>query len=196
MKDAWISLEACLTLSIFWLFWHYGWKRFALDQFRQRLFSIRDTMFDLAANNFAGLTLESRAYVSFRQALNNRIRFAHRLSFHHIWLAVVFGRNEDFNSMKPQSTLDIEALTDPKLKERFEEFQGRAALALLEYMVLTSPAFIALILVSFICVLIPRVLNHSLKAALKLALKVVKQKEIAISVRAVDCQADVLGGIA
>jgi hypothetical protein len=199
MNDSIHILNTCLMLSCLWAFWHYGWKTFALDQLRQNLFTIRGELFDLAARQEHGASFENLSYIAMRQMINSRIRFAHRISFVHIYIGTVlchisaFGIKEAIKNYKPPAEVAIEILNDGELKKKLNDFNKQTNVALLKYLLLTSPILLTCTLVTFVCVLITILFKHGFNGAIRLALGNVARKEFKSSVRAVGFQADTLG---
>jgi hypothetical protein len=75
-------LRFFITLGLLWAFAVFLWRRHAVEKFRQDMFSLRDSLFDLAdANRESEFTFGTPAYEEFRNELNGIIRFAHRISF-------------------------------------------------------------------------------------------------------------------
>ena len=62
-----------------WVIWHYLWKPQRVDLFRQRLFALRDELFDMAASG--EISFDAPAYTRLRVLLNGRIQYAQRISF-------------------------------------------------------------------------------------------------------------------
>lgn len=54
------------------------WRRFEVEAYRQRLFLIRDRLFDYAAEGLYGFA--DAEYVGLREEINANIRWAHRLT--------------------------------------------------------------------------------------------------------------------
>lgn len=76
------TLGLCL-LAVLVLFL---WREHRVDAFRQRMFEIRDELFDFAAEG--NISFDDPAYGSLRSLLNGYIRFAHKMS-----LTRTFGMN-------------------------------------------------------------------------------------------------------
>ena len=72
------SISAILgAIGVIWFF--YGpWQRILVDLLRQRLFEIRDNVFDIAADG--RISFDDPAYRFLRDFLNTIIRFADRVS--------------------------------------------------------------------------------------------------------------------
>ena len=75
------SLCAIFTLIIFYA----CLRAYYLDVFRQKLFALRDELFDFAADG--GIDFSDPAYLELRQDLNGLIRFAHKISMFRLLLA-------------------------------------------------------------------------------------------------------------
>lgn len=71
------TVGACL-FAILTLFL---WREYRIERFRQRIFQIRDELFDFAADGH--LTFDDPAYGALRSSMNSMIRFAHRMSLSH-----------------------------------------------------------------------------------------------------------------
>lgn len=187
--------ETFALLLGLWAIWNYGWQRFALDNYRQSLFGVRDALFDLARSGHTELDFNSRAYTLLRTSLNRRIRFAHRINFHHLWMTgVAAALSPKFcaaiNQFKPPADEAIAAITDPELKRNLLRLQNDAAGAMLVYLVLSSPLFLALVGAGFICALLTLGVKSGLRAAFHLALGEVKRKEVESTVRKFDFQTE------
>ncbi|HVA81757.1 MAG TPA: hypothetical protein VNF29_12600, partial [Candidatus Binataceae bacterium] len=63
----------------FWGLFYLSARTLLLDILRQRLFAIRDDLFDFAADG--GIEFGNPIYRELREDINNFIRFAHKLSF-------------------------------------------------------------------------------------------------------------------
>jgi hypothetical protein len=90
-----ISLSAC-SLSGFLYF--FCWHEHRIDTYRQRLFGVRDDLFDFAASG--GIKFDDPAYTTLRDLSNGLIRFAHRLTFTRVWAIVLFGNFSRSNRME------------------------------------------------------------------------------------------------
>ncbi|MBI1790616.1 MAG: hypothetical protein HYR60_24055 [Acidobacteria bacterium] len=70
LTTAGACLFAILTLFL--------WREYRIERFRQRIFQIRDELFDFAAEG--NLSFDNPAYGALRASMNSMIRFAHRMS--------------------------------------------------------------------------------------------------------------------
>jgi hypothetical protein len=79
-----------------WALFYLSVRPFLLDILRQRLFAIRDDLFDFAADG--GIEFGDSVYRELREDINNLIRFAHKLSFARMVFAP-WGMPDDHPSM-------------------------------------------------------------------------------------------------
>ncbi len=73
-------LITILGFFLLYLVWYKGAKSYLLDAYRQRLFELRDELFDFV-NSSNKIDFESLEYRTLRIRLNAKIRFAHRITF-------------------------------------------------------------------------------------------------------------------
>ena len=82
LADFTAFVRLLITLAALWAFAVFFWRRHAVEKFRQDMFALRDSLFDLAdENRDSEFTFGRPAYEEFRKELNGIIRFAHRISF-------------------------------------------------------------------------------------------------------------------
>src|ERR1017187_902438 len=101
MTLATIALQTTLWLVIGWVLLFCCWRQYRIDLLRQKLFVLRDEVFDLAATG--GLDFSDQYYVQTRQYLNAMIRYAHRITFTRAVLAGVFGKKTLLQIRTPAS---------------------------------------------------------------------------------------------
>lgn len=71
-------LCAAISTGIAWLIFFWFYRDYRLDKFRQDLFALRDSLFDLACSGRIGF--DHRVYGLLRSGINGTIRHAHRIS--------------------------------------------------------------------------------------------------------------------
>ena len=72
-------IRLCFGVTALWVLFYLSVRPLFLDLLRQRLFAIRDDLFDFAADG--GIEFDDPVYRELREDINNFIRFAHKLSF-------------------------------------------------------------------------------------------------------------------
>jgi hypothetical protein len=132
------NLHLLMALGALTFLWFVGWRGYHLDLFRQRLFAIRQELFDLAARG--EVEFNGYAYGGLRQQINALIRFAHRLSFLRAAIIVTFsppkpqGAAHSFESWQ-QSV----AALDPAVRDRLRAIHLEVVFQMARYIVMTSP---------------------------------------------------------
>jgi|SRR5882672_2427141 len=72
------AVGTTLSLIGLWALFHWLYRDYRVDLFRQRMFALRDELFDMAASG--RIAFDNPAYGKLRDMLNGYIRFAHRVS--------------------------------------------------------------------------------------------------------------------
>lgn len=103
MFELWLIIVGLVA----WCFFQWPYRRYRLDLYRQRLFVIRDELFDEAAKGT--LPFDSLAYRGTRDLLNRYIRYGHRYSLLYWLLVLKSGKG----------------LLTPEVAQRVEQFIGQ-----------------------------------------------------------------------
>jgi hypothetical protein len=86
-----IIIFAVFAISL-WYGFFFLYKQLVLDYFRQRMFELRDSMFDLAADGI--ISFDDPAYGLLRKTINGFLRFGHRISFIELFIAIFVMKND------------------------------------------------------------------------------------------------------
>lgn len=120
------------------LIWFFGgpWQKLWTASVRQRLFELRDQLFDLAADG--RIAFADPAYRELRNHLNVCIRFSHALTFG----ALVASAAARDGPTEPAPALRgaIERVEDPDVRQRLRDIAQQSALEAVAHMVIRSPA--------------------------------------------------------
>lgn len=81
------TLKVGIEAALIWLAWHFLWRRSCQEVLRQRLFSLRDELFDFARTGV--VDFEEPAYVLVRGTINSVIRFSHQISVTRLFIFIV-----------------------------------------------------------------------------------------------------------
>lgn len=182
-----IAFETCFVLAALWTLYHYGYRGVALDSYRQNVFAIRDELFEVAASGTNGFGFSHPTYGRFRTSLNSAIRFAHHVSPLQVLAIMVavkwkIGILARFGS-KPSSVDDLFGASDlhPETKKQLESLHLKAAVALVKYMLISSPGSFFLML-GFLKAFSPQIGPVAAKAdELTISKVVEEQAEIELS---------------
>ncbi|HXM43810.1 MAG TPA: hypothetical protein VN924_21430 [Bryobacteraceae bacterium] len=142
------AIASCgLVIVVFWL-----WPCMRLDIFRQKMFALRDELFDYAESGRIGFN--HPAYRLLRQSMNGFIRYGHRLTFFQINLMMLywkFGASQPPMDWTEKWNRAIATVNDEQVRENLVKFHERSIMLVSERLVLGSPV---LLLVLFVGLLI------------------------------------------
>lgn len=132
------SLFSILLLVILW-FWLY--RDYRVDAARQKLFEIRDELFDYA--NSGKISFEDPAYERLRRTINGFVRFAHRMNLIHILIMSIVLKKKHYkiHTFQEKLTQEIKNLEEEK-KDIYRSIHFRINYTIVEYLVLSSPLFL------------------------------------------------------
>jgi len=129
-----------LALSLGWVLVFWCVKNYRLDAFRQRLFALRDQLFDYAANG--EVPFDHPAYQMLRTRINGMIRFAHRVSFLRLFLTVTVQQlSPDTVAVQSYKRWQeaVETLPSPEVRERLRACHDNMLVLMVRHMVTGSP---------------------------------------------------------
>jgi len=128
------------------LFWLY--RDYCVDRFRQKMFALRDDLFDAAAGGL--FPFDHPAYGLLRSTMNGFIRFGHRLTLLQVVLftlssvqEVKQAGNDEFSETWEKA---LKSLT-PEQARAIKEFEARMHLSVFEHLVIGSPILVVTIVV-------------------------------------------------
>jgi len=82
------ALHVTLGLTLVWILLFRLFRDYRIDALRDRLFALRDELFDYAADG--NVAFVDPAYTKLRGLINSLIRYAHRLTFTRFFMGVLF----------------------------------------------------------------------------------------------------------
>lgn len=128
-----------------------SWPGHRLDRFRQEMFSLRDEVFDYAAEG--NIAFDHQAYRLLRQSMNGYLRYAHRLTIGQLLLTaaawkVAGGEPELRWSRKWQAA--VESINNRAEREALLAFHARAMLLVVKRVTLGSFSSILVALVALL----------------------------------------------
>lgn len=153
--EAVITILSLVSLALIWGIYAWAYRKYRIDLFRQRLFAIRDELFDLAR---AGeIEFEDPAYRMLRNLLNGYIRFAHRLNFQTAFLVLVSSKSRQIAAGIGRKFEDRWSELTEELPDAVEEdlrnLRKRVEIEVAKHVVFTS-AILTLTLVPVVLVMI------------------------------------------
>ena len=128
-----------------WFFWLY--RDYRIDAYRQRVFALRNELWDYAAAGH--ISFDDPAYLVVRNRMNGLIRFAHLLSL--TWLLGAFWARalRPFPELEAEAHKEFEGAlknVDAQVANRLRSLHQQALLGAVEHIILVSPIFWALVI--------------------------------------------------
>lgn len=135
------AIEVChigLNALILWLSWHFLWRKACQERFRQKLFELRDELFDYAHSG--KISFKDPAYVLLRCNINGMIRFSHLISVTRIVTFISLQRYIGTPSGDEVSLRSaLSQVKGKDVKDAMENFYSRMRENTLRHMLLASP---------------------------------------------------------
>lgn len=131
------SAIAVLGLSVGWFFLRADFK---CDLFRQRMFALRDEMFDYARSG--AIPFDHPAYLDLRMLMNSLIRFAHRLTIGQVLVLLaaqrIWGQNTDRNFSRDWEK-SVQSIADPEVRKAMLDFRSKMGWMIIKHLMMGSP---------------------------------------------------------
>jgi hypothetical protein len=129
------------TTAWYCFFWLY--REHTVDNFRQRLFALRDQLFDEAA---AGtISFDHPAYQMMRLTMNGFIRFGHRISLFELFIRFVIIKHKSADSYVSRFNESIKDL-DYKTADKMRQYQSRMVDLVVMQTLAASPVFLIFVI--------------------------------------------------
>ncbi len=144
------TLQFVAGLALLWWLFFRAFHYYRLDALRDRLFAVREELFDYAAGG--AIAFNDPAYGKLRNLINGLIRFAHRLSFSSILPVVLFRLM--FKDPEPEQPLDAwrraVVRVSPEVQKKLWSIHNRALAIALRHMVIGNPLVFALLCICYV----------------------------------------------
>jgi len=139
-----------IALAIFWFF---IWREYQRDRFRQKMFSLRDEMFDYVAEKDLGFDFP--IFQQLRTTFNGSIRFSDKLALWYVIFIWTLGRKIGFDrgaGAKYRAKLDdiFDSIEDESVRMKFQEFHQAYSMTVFGLIVSTSFFLIVLSIIAVI----------------------------------------------
>lgn len=136
-------LLASLAFGVLWVVLCWPYRSYREDLLRQRLFELRDELFDFAADE--QMSFDSKAYGSMRSLLHAYMRNACEMTLTHV---VLFSRatrhDPQLLNLAKKQFASFEAVLSTEsegVKAKLEDIHRRATFAVVEHIIACSPFF-------------------------------------------------------
>ncbi len=141
-----IALVVCfnaVNIALLWLAWHFLWRKSCQERFRQKLFEVRDELFDLA--NAGQIAFHDSAYILLRLRINRMIRFSNRVGFVRVFTFICFQRYIGISEEKgafAELYSAISEVTGKETKEALTRLSSKIDLHIQKHLLCISPQII------------------------------------------------------
>ncbi len=146
VKDLALVFQSSICIALIVLVLFRSWAESRLDVFRQRVFVVRDELWDYAAAG--NISFEDPAYRLLRQSMNGIIRYAHQLTFFRVCVTV-FRIELAIDSPKSTWSEDwqsaLERTRNDDTRKQLEEFHARAMQLVANRLIFGSPFLLILV---------------------------------------------------
>ncbi len=141
-----MALKSVVCLLLLWFFVFLLWKDYCMDAFRERIFTLRNELFLVAARGEIGF--DDPAYKMLRERLNVSLRYAHEYTLTKLLLALAIpsiGNSEGLTWAENTKALPRET------RELLDQYRNMFVLNVLRYMILRSYFLAVLLVISRLC---------------------------------------------
>ncbi len=172
-------MEETIYWILFWfilgflvLQWKLLWVPYILDSFRNRIFILRDELFDFCLKHDS--KFDTSEYLRLRDLMNSALRFAHKSSVTDLILVQVFIPNFKQLAIKEEKNIEriFQAIKDKKSKEFYEDLRFRFNYEIVRYFIISSP----ILFFVFIWILFVSAIHYGLKQSLKVTVNFLSKK--------------------
>ena len=135
-----VILNFGFGLILLWVLVFWCWKSYRIDSFRQKLFALRDELFDFADSG--AIAFDDPAYYRLRKTLNGMIRFAHQITFPRLCIALIAEKISPDPLAKEAYQKWNDALlniNDFTIQETMLEIHSRMSFLMVKHMIKGSP---------------------------------------------------------
>lgn len=165
-----LTLFGGMIFLWFFVFWIY--RDYCIDAFRDKIFTLRDDLFDAAASGL--IDFDHPAYGLLRKTMNGLLRFGHKISFFELFVyGFVFRKNlprrVSFSSRWEEATRQLDNTT----KAKMSQFRDRMAALIVIQAVIGSPLILCIL---FIPLLVARLPIAIMRDAKRFAVKTLAGK--------------------
>ncbi len=130
------SLIIVMFFSLIWV-WIFSYRSYFIDDFRDRVFHLRDELFDLAAQG--NIAFDHPAYYRVRQLMNGSIRFAESISIWYFIYTNNFMKNDKESSkFLNELKADIETIENIEVQKKIKYFLNCHRLEVIRHIVMKN----------------------------------------------------------
>lgn len=147
MENAMSQVVFLLSIAAGAIFLYGPWQTYCVDRARQRMFEVRDKLFDMAANG--ELSFSDPVYRELRLWIELNIRFAHKLAWprliaYHIFASGLPKLNKPLSSRVRDS---INSVKNEESRSSLLRFHGTIKNEVVNLLLMRSPGFVGILLI-------------------------------------------------
>jgi hypothetical protein len=126
-----------VSVAFLWVFFFWIYRDYSIECFRQKVFALRDELFETAASG--EMPFNHRSYGRLRLTMNGAIRFANEISFIQIIVMSFLNRNSSvLIDHKRDFEKEISGLTNEQ-RQIIKNYYDRFDVLLVEHIFISSP---------------------------------------------------------
>ena len=143
--EAVTTLRSLAWIAGLWVLYFWLYRDYRVDVFRQKMFAIRDELFDDASAGL--LPFDHPAYGMLRSTINGYIRFAHRMTFLQSLLYLLMSRERprdvetSFGGRWERASADLSG----DVREALDRYIQRMHGEIVKHLIFGSPVILALL---------------------------------------------------
>lgn len=146
-----IVFVSALGLSALWAFYFWFYWDYRIDKTRQELFSLRDELFDLAADG--RISFHHPAYGLLRTTMNGMIRYTHRVDILHVLALLYASRHLQVENFLARFNEEINPIEDKDVKEKLLKLFLRMNGVVGKHLILGSIPLLIVVAVVSVCMI-------------------------------------------
>jgi len=150
----------CIGLGLFWFAFLTVYRKFTIDIFRQKMFELRDSVFDYAARG--NVSFDHPAYKLLRTAMNGFLRYGHKISLFELFIISIGTRDIKKVSFSKQWNKALHGIPDEQ-REEFETFRKNMNELIVLQAFAGSPFFLCTVIAPIATIAVPARLYKSIK---------------------------------
>lgn len=126
-----------VSALVLWFVSTGPWRWSCQERYRQKLFSVRDELFDLARNGTVAFT--DPAYVALRAYINSMIRFSHLIGVTRLATFILFKRYIGFRPADPSLGSILAQVKGRDAKEKLTDIKEQVMSHTVRFLLFSSP---------------------------------------------------------
>ena len=174
-----------IALLLLWVLFFWLYRDYRLDLFRQRMFSLRDDLFDLADSG--ELPFNSKAYGMLRSVINGNIQFGHQLGFLELVFFCVAERRPKNNYSSASRFEEVweRACKDlsPETVKKLQHLRTRMHVLVFDQLVFTSFT----LMITMVGLVLAILMLFAKKAVTRLLEKAMRKMQLASYLTQLEC---------